>query len=162
MGVGGAGPDLPHNLVRRGGQPHRSWIEAGVEKHPVMSSSACVTTGPVVDAAQTWRSVHDAFAPERRSECLLHVLVVEDSTRPIPPAGSTLPRLAAQLPARLLLMDPYQGAAGLIEQLGEAVELLGADQIVMVDVGGDIVARGDEPGLKGPVADILALVASVS
>jgi hypothetical protein len=59
-------------------------------------------------------------------------------------------------------MDPYQGAAGLIEQLGEAVELLGADQIVMVDVGGDIVARGDEPGLKGPVADILALVASVS
>lgn len=78
---------------------------------------------------------------------------------PVAPAGSTLPRLAGQLPVRLLLLDPYAGGRGLAGQLREAMSLFDVDEVVVVDVGGDIVAAGDEPGLKSPLADSLVLAA---
>jgi hypothetical protein len=87
------------------------------------------------------------------------VFLVEASSRPVPPAGSTLPRLAVELPARLMLLDPYRGGRGLVAQLGEALDVFGCDRVVLVDVGGDVAARGDEAELKSPLADTLALSA---
>ncbi|MFI9600920.1 DUF1152 domain-containing protein [Streptomyces sp. NPDC052043] len=87
------------------------------------------------------------------------VWTVPAQARPIAPAGSTLPRLAAELPHTFALLDPYQGAEGLTHQLEDLVSHLEPESIDLLDVGGDILARGDEPTLKSPLADALALAA---
>lgn len=89
-----------------------------------------------------------------------HVHIVTAASRPIPPAGSTLPRLAGSMPEeRLFLLDPSGGGEGLHKQIRSAASHLGADRVLLVDVGGDIIARGDEPELKSPLADGLAAAA---
>lgn len=90
-----------------------------------------------------------------------HVLEVVADTRPVPPTGSSLPRLAADLPARLLLLDPGHGTAGLADQITAAAELFDAATIALIDVGGDALTTGDDPGLRSPLADQLALAACV-
>lgn len=84
---------------------------------------------------------------------------VPAQAQPIAPAGSTLPRLAAELPHTFALLDPYQGAEGLTHQLEDLVTHLEPESIDLLDVGGDILARGDEPTLRSPLADALALAA---
>jgi hypothetical protein len=81
-------------------------------------------------------------------------------TVPIPPAGSTLPRLAAELDADLYLLDPRGGAEGLARQLVELRNELGQHAVTIVDVGGDVLAHGDEPTLRSPLADSLVLAAT--
>ncbi|MFD3418673.1 DUF1152 domain-containing protein [Streptomyces decoyicus] len=78
---------------------------------------------------------------------------------PIAPAGSTLPRLAAELPQTFALIDPHHGAEGIIRQLEELVQYLEPDTVDLLDVGGDILAHGDEPTLRSPLADALTLAA---
>ncbi|MGW6911788.1 DUF1152 domain-containing protein [Streptomyces sp. NPDC054940] len=87
------------------------------------------------------------------------VWAVPAAARPIPPAGSTLPRLAAELPQTFALIDPQHGAKGITRQLDELVSHLEPESIDLLDVGGDILARGDEPTLKSPLADALTLAA---
>lgn len=91
-----------------------------------------------------------------------HAHLVTADTKPIPPAGSTLPRVAADLSIPLLLLDPQHGARGLRQQLQEAATALDATHITILDVGGDIVGRGDEPALRSPMADALAAAACLS
>ncbi|MBD0744106.1 hypothetical protein BG418_21325 [Streptomyces sp. CBMA152] len=87
------------------------------------------------------------------------VLAVPAEARPIPPAGSTLPRLAQELPNTFALLDPHHGAEGITRQLEALLRHLEPDSIDLLDVGGDILARGDEPTLKSPLADALTLAA---
>ncbi|MFJ2891351.1 DUF1152 domain-containing protein [Streptomyces sp. NPDC087305] len=84
---------------------------------------------------------------------------VPAEARPIAPSGSTLPRLAAELPHTFALIDPQHGAEGITRQLEELVRHLEPTSIDLLDVGGDILARGDEPTLKSPLADALTLAA---
>jgi hypothetical protein len=84
---------------------------------------------------------------------------VPAEAQPIAPAGSTLPRLAAELPHTLVLLDPHHGAEGITRQLEELVSHLAPASIDLLDVGGDILAQGDEPTLKSPLADALTLAA---
>ena len=84
---------------------------------------------------------------------------VQAESRPIAPAGSTLPRLAAELPHTFALIDPHHGGKGITHQLSELVSHLEPTSIDLLDVGGDILARGDEPTLKSPLADALTLAA---
>ena len=88
-----------------------------------------------------------------------HLWQVLPSTTPTPPAGSSLPRLAAELPATLLLLDPENGAAGMTDQIRAAATHFGADEVALVDVGGDSLTNGQDPGLRSPLADQLALAA---
>jgi hypothetical protein len=81
------------------------------------------------------------------------------ATRPIPPAGSTLPRLSAGIGDRLVLLDPDEAASGLRTQLDELVTAHDADSVDIIDVGGDALAKGDEPGLRSPLADAMVLAA---
>lgn len=90
-----------------------------------------------------------------------HVLEVVATTTPIGRAGSSLPRLAAELPARLLLLDPSGGAVGMANQIAAAAEYLHVDDIDLVDVGGDALTNGADSGLRSPLADQLALAACV-
>ncbi|MFG2634219.1 DUF1152 domain-containing protein [Streptomyces sp. NPDC048362] len=84
---------------------------------------------------------------------------VPAEARPIAPAGSTLPRLAAELPHTIALIDPRHGAEGITRQLEDLVTHLRPTSIDLLDVGGDVLARGDEPTLKSPLADSLTLAA---
>ncbi|MFB7776577.1 DUF1152 domain-containing protein [Streptomyces bauhiniae] len=88
------------------------------------------------------------------------VWAVTAETKPIPPAGSTLPRLAAELPHTFALLDPYEGAVGITRQLQELIDHLNPESVDLLDVGGDILARGDEPTLRSPLADALTLAAA--
>jgi hypothetical protein len=89
-----------------------------------------------------------------------HNYRVTPNSTPRAPAGSTLPRLAAELDADLYLLDPRDGAQGLGRQIAELAELLDAPSVTIVDVGGDILAHGDEPTLRSPLADSLVLAAT--
>jgi hypothetical protein len=48
---------------------------------------------------------------------------------------------------------------GLVRQLAELAEHIQASSVCVVDVGGDILARGDEPTLRSPLADSLVAAA---
>ncbi|MFI2299111.1 DUF1152 domain-containing protein [Actinacidiphila glaucinigra] len=87
------------------------------------------------------------------------VYLVPADAEPVAPAGSTLPRLAAELPHSLALIDPRRGAVGIVQQLDELLAELSPESVDLLDVGGDILARGDEPTLKSPLADALTLAA---
>ena len=80
-------------------------------------------------------------------------------TKALPPARSPLPQLTGTLGARLFLLDPIYGAQGMRKQVRAAVAHFQPDEVTLVDVGGDILARGDEPGLRSPLADALSLAA---
>ncbi|WP_369224169.1 DUF1152 domain-containing protein [Streptomyces sp. R39] len=84
---------------------------------------------------------------------------VPAEAHPIASAGSTLPRLAAELPHAFALIDPGRGAEGVTHQVEELITHLQPTTIDLLDVGGDVLARGDEPTLKSPLADSLTLAA---
>ncbi|WDF43763.1 DUF1152 domain-containing protein [Streptomyces sp. T12] len=84
--------------------------------------------------------------------------VITPATRPIAPAGSTLPGLAADLTTRLVLLDPLRGLAAMAEQIRRLADT-GHDHVRIVDVGGDILTHGDEDTLCSPLVDALALAA---
>src|SRR5689334_8326554 len=66
----------------------------------------------IVDPLPGPRSVSDFTGLDERNGHL----VVTPGTRPVLPAGSTLPRLAAELPLPLVLLDPTDAAVGLRAQ----------------------------------------------
>lgn len=77
-------------------------------------------------------------------------------------AKSTLTIGATLTEGRWFLLDPHRGAVGVRGQLEAIADVVGADDLVGVDVGGDIVTHCDEPGLRSPLADSLTLAALIS
>ncbi|MEU1128632.1 DUF1152 domain-containing protein [Streptomyces sp. NPDC005900] len=88
-----------------------------------------------------------------------HLSQITADSSAIAPAGSTLPRLAAELPIILGLLSPYGGVPLLARQITEAAEKYAVDEVTVVDVGGDVFARGDEPTLLSPLPDALVIAA---
>ncbi|MEV8309854.1 DUF1152 domain-containing protein [Streptomyces flavidovirens] len=80
------------------------------------------------------------------------------ATRARLPAGSTMPGLARDLPARLLLLDPTQGLSSLSRQIESMAKAAGG-RIRIVDIGGDILTHGNEPTLCSPFGDAYTLAA---
>ena len=58
-----------------------------------------------------------------------------------------------------VLVDPTPAPTETARSLAAAADRLGADLIVLVDVGGDALAHGGEPGLASPLCDALLLAA---
>jgi hypothetical protein len=58
-----------------------------------------------------------------------------------------------------VLVDPHPGPAGIAAGLDGAARVLGCDLLALVDVGGDVLCHGDEPGLGSPLCDALLLAA---
>jgi hypothetical protein len=69
-------------------------------------------------------------------------------------------RMAAYLDRPTVLVDVHDGARGVAEGLDVAAGALERDLIVFIDVGGDVLARGDEPGLRSPLCDAVMLAAA--
>jgi hypothetical protein len=69
-------------------------------------------------------------------------------------------RMAGLLGEETVLVDATLGPAQLADGIAAAAASLGVDLIVFVDVGGDALAHGDEPGLASPLCDALLLAAA--
>jgi hypothetical protein len=68
-------------------------------------------------------------------------------------------RMAAIRNEEVLLIDISGGAKGVVEGLEVALKEFKADLLVGLDVGGDSLAQGNEPGLRSPLADSIMLAA---
>ena len=68
--------------------------------------------------------------------------------------------MAELLNEETILVDATLGPSQLADGLAAAAEVLGSDLIVFVDVGGDALAHGDEPGLASPLCDAVMLAAA--
>jgi hypothetical protein len=69
-------------------------------------------------------------------------------------------RMAGYLGEETVLVDPNPGPAAVADGVARAAEALGADLVVFVDVGGDAIAHGHEPGLGSPLCDAILLAAA--
>ena len=69
--------------------------------------------------------------------------------------------MAALLGEEVVLIDPSGGPAAIAAGLRAAMSRLDCDLALFIDVGGDALARGDEPGLASPLCDALLLAAAV-
>lgn len=70
-------------------------------------------------------------------------------------------RVAELLGEETVLVDGSCGPATIARGLRMASAELGCDAMVFVDVGGDVLAHGDEPGLGSPLCDSIMLAAAV-
>jgi hypothetical protein len=70
-------------------------------------------------------------------------------------------RMAAHMDAHAVLVDVSGGAPGAGEGIVAAVEALGCNLLVCVDVGGDVLARGHEPQLASPLCDAVMVSAAL-
>jgi hypothetical protein len=69
-------------------------------------------------------------------------------------------RMAELLGEETVLVDATLGPSQLGGGLVTAAEVLGSDLIMFVDVGGDVLAHGGEPGLASPLCDAVMLAAA--
>jgi hypothetical protein len=70
-------------------------------------------------------------------------------------------RMAEHLGTETVLIDVSGGAKGAAAGLAAALERFGCDLLVCVDVGGDVLAVGDEPELASPLCDAVMVAASL-
>lgn len=68
-------------------------------------------------------------------------------------------RLAAIQSNEILLIDINGGVKGVVAGIDAAVKEFKTDLLVGLDVGGDSLAMGSEPGLRSPLADSVMLAA---
>jgi hypothetical protein len=66
-------------------------------------------------------------------------------------------RMAAFLGRPTVLIDVHGGPEAVADGLGRAITVLDRDLTVFIDVGGDVLAQGDEPGLRSPLCDAVML-----
>ncbi len=69
-------------------------------------------------------------------------------------------RMAGFLGAPTVLIDIHDGPPAVADGLAAASAALGCDLIVFIDLGGDVLAHGDEPGLRSPLCDAVMLAAA--
>jgi len=63
--------------------------------------------------------------------------------------------------APVLLVDPHPGPHAIAAGLDAAARHLDCDLVLLLDVGGDVLAHGHEPGLASPLADATVLAAAL-
>jgi hypothetical protein len=68
-------------------------------------------------------------------------------------------KMAAVLGQEILLIDINGGVDGVVDGLEAAIKEFKTDLLVGLDVGGDSLAQGQEPGLRSPLADSIMLAA---
>ncbi len=69
-------------------------------------------------------------------------------------------RMAAFICSDTVLLDIGGGPEAVAEAVGGAAKTLECDLCVFLDVGGDVLAHGDEPGLASPLCDAVMLAAA--
>jgi hypothetical protein len=85
---------------------------------------------------------------------------VTGATRALRPSGEVWPqiaRVAGALGVEAYAVDASKGAEGVLAALRDAVDELGVDAVIGVDIGGDSLALGCEEDLWSPLADALSV-----
>ena len=95
-------------------------------------------------------------------ELAKRVLIAGPGTRTTSGAIFAESRMSDLLGRDTLLVDPSGGPAEVTGGLADAAEQLEADLVAFVDVGGDVLAAGGEPGLASPLCDAVLLAAAAS
>ena len=88
------------------------------------------------------------------------VLLAGPSTRTRGGARFAEARMAELLGERTVLVDPGVGPGRIARGLAHAAADLDIDLFVFVDVGGDVLGAGSEPGLASPLCDAVMLAAA--
>jgi hypothetical protein len=111
----------------------------------------------VVDARPGPRRLDELTGIERLSEA---AALAHGDTRG--PGGLQFAegRMAGLRGEPTVLLDPTPGAKAVAEGIAVAAEHTSCDLVVLVDVGGDVLAHGDEPGLASPLCDSVLLAAA--
>src|SRR3954471_4805251 len=123
---------------------------------------------PIVGGVSWERSVVDPEPGPRTTAEIDHALEIAPGvlaaggetvirTSGIPFAES---RMAGMLGVQTVLVDVTIGPQAIADGLEAAAEVIGCDLIVFLDVGGDALAHGDEPGLGSPLCDAVMLAAA--
>jgi hypothetical protein len=95
------------------------------------------------------------------SPCGSAALLTEGGTASLDGIEFSESKMAAHLGRPVLLLDITRGPQALATGLEEAASELGCDTVVVLDVGGDVLAHGDEPGLASPLCDAIVLAAGL-
>jgi hypothetical protein len=66
-------------------------------------------------------------------------------------------RMAEHTGSPVVLLDITGGPGATARGIGEAARELGCDAVAFIDVGGDVLAHGDEPALASPLCDAIML-----
>ena len=69
-------------------------------------------------------------------------------------------RMAAFLNRPTLLITIHDGPAAIAAGLAHALRQMDGDLLLFIDVGGDVLAQGDERGLRSPLCDAIMLAAA--
>lgn len=137
------------------------------------AEAAAALGTPSVVGGLTWerRPIDPAPGPRRIAEvrdpvAVLHpaVALAGPATRGAGPGGPEFAfaesGMAAVLGRDVVLVDPNGGPAEIADGLATAAAALDCDVVVLLDVGGDVLAHGDEAGLASPLADSIVLAAA--
>jgi hypothetical protein len=89
-----------------------------------------------------------------------HVVLAGPDTRTSGGAQFAEAHMAEFLGEETLLVDIHDGPRAVASSLAVAAAELEADLVVCVDVGGDVLGNGSEPGLASPLCDAVMLAAS--
>ena len=134
----------------------------------VVAELAAAVGTPAVVGGLTWeRRPIDPLAGPRRIDELSDAEVLNEHAALAGP-DTTGPggfhfaesHMARHLGEPVLLLDITAGPAAVAAALGGAAGRLGCDLVVLTDVGGDVLAHGDEAGLGSPLADAICLAAA--
>jgi hypothetical protein len=120
---------------------------------------------PSVLGGLTWerRPIDPLPGPRRLDEVtgvrVLHPAVALAGPEASGPGGFRFAegRMAELLGEPTVLVDPNAGPGTIAAGLAHACAELECDVVVLLDVGGDALAYGDEPGLASPLADAVVL-----
>src|SRR3954451_10427802 len=93
--------------------------------------------------------------------CGSAAVLTEGSTTTLDGVELSESKMAAHLGRPVLLLDVTVGPQALATGLAEAAAELECDVVVLLDVGGDVLAHGDEPGLASPLCDAIVLSAGL-
>src|SRR3954451_8812479 len=123
---------------------------------------------PIVGGVSWERSVVDPEPGPRPAAEIDHALEIAPGV--LAASGDTVirasgipfaeSRVAGMLGVQTVLVDVTIGPRAVAEGLAGAAETMGCDLIVFLDVGGDALAHGDEPGLGSPLCDAVMLGAA--
>jgi hypothetical protein len=123
---------------------------------------------PIVGGVSWERSVVDPEPGPRRADEIENALEIAPGV--LAASGETVvrasgvrfaeSRVAGMLGVQTVLVDVTLGPGAIADGLQAAVVAMGCDLIVFLDVGGDALAHGAEPGLGSPLCDAVMLAAA--